>query len=137
MLENILRKILPWRIVHKDDYMIRYFLWGSKGEGLGDGRSIRLHHIKSSDHARALHDHPYNWTSFVLKSGYIEHTPEGQKNYRAGMVNKHKATDLHRLEINRPAWTLFFCGPRIREWGFQDPENGWMVWREYSQKYCK
>lgn len=31
MLERILRKILPYRIVRKDDYMVRFFLWGSRG----------------------------------------------------------------------------------------------------------
>jgi hypothetical protein len=26
--------------------------------------------------------------------------------------------------------SLFFCGPRVREWGFHCPQ-GWKVWREY------
>lgn len=32
---------------------------------------------------------------------------------------------------NVHAWTLLFCGPRVREWGFWCPK-GWVHWRRFT-----
>lgn len=30
----------------------------------------------------------------------------------------------------KPVWTIFITGPRVREWGFYCPK-GWRLWKEY------
>ncbi len=98
---------------------------------------VFLHHILRSDRDRATHDHPWGFVSVILSGGYTEHSqvrrPHGAtftKHYRAGSIVRHKATDLHRLELDRPAWTLVFIGARCREWGFMTP-RGWVHWEQY------
>lgn len=52
---------------HLGDYMHRWILrtpWGT----------LRLHHILRSDDDRHLHDHPFDFTSFLLTGGYLEIT---------------------------------------------------------------
>jgi hypothetical protein len=134
-MENFLKKILPWRVVLSEDYMIRFFVWGSRGEG-EDGRGLRLHIIKGSDSARMYHDHPYNFKSLLLKGTYFEHTPEGSRWYRAGQINRKTTDDWHRLDVSRGnVWSLVWCGPRLQDWGFwsghqDDPK---IPWREYNE----
>jgi hypothetical protein len=43
-----------------------------------------------------------------------------------------KATDLHRIELDKPCWTLFIRGPSCREWGFLT-DDGWVDWRKYHE----
>lgn len=59
-------------ITNNDDpYLVRYFIWKPKDKSRG---RIYLHHILRSDHDRALHDHPWNFTSTILIGGYWEVT---------------------------------------------------------------
>lgn len=100
--------------------------------------AVRFHRIYRGDSDRHLHDHPWSFVSFVLWGGYREETPNRYANlsYRevrvvdAPAVVYHRAEDLHRLTLTRPALTLVFCGPRRRGWGFQT-ESGWVPWRQY------
>ena len=100
--------------------------------------AIRVHRILRSDADRHLHDHPWSFVSFVLRGGYLEYAPHGcgipgccqRREVIAPWVVFHRAADLHRLRLSRPALTLVFCGPRRREWGFQT-ESGWVPWRDY------
>lgn len=119
MLEKILRKTLPFRVVRRDDYMVRFFLWGSRGDSKGNGRSLRLHHIISSDDDTMYHNHPYHFRSLILWGGYVEHKPNvSSKKFRIGNINNAPLELFHRLELKKPAWTLVWCGPRVQEWGF-------------------
>lgn len=131
MIQRLLKKVLPYRIIkiEDEDYIERWFLWGSKGEG-ENGKGLRLHHILKSDSLRDFHDHPYKFVSLILLGGYREHTLAGVKRFRPGMINRKKAETLHALELDKPAWTLVFTGPRCREWGFQT-KDGWVSWRDY------
>lgn len=109
---------------HLGDYMQRWIIqhpWGH----------IRLHHILKSDEGRDLHDHPFDFISFLLIGWYIEHLPGGDQRF-VNCVNVHKAEDLHRLELDIPVWTLVFTGPRRRSWGFKTA-SGWVPWREYAR----
>ena len=79
------------------------------------GGNVYLHEILRSDDDRALHDHPWDSTSYVLEGGYVEHLPGGDQVWRApGSVIQRKAEDLHRLELldGQPALSLFFTGPK-------------------------
>ena len=95
--------------------------------------NVYLHEILQSDDDRALHDHPWASTSFIIYGSYIEHLPDGVQHVRkAGDVIHREANQLHRLEIpeNGRAVSLFITGPKIREWGFQCP-NGWVHWSDF------
>lgn len=93
--------------------------------------AVYLHHILRSDDDRALHDHPWAFLSLILWGGYFEFTPAGCRWRGAGSLVFHKAEDLHRLELDRPAWTLVFCGRRRREWGFRFAD-GWRSWQSVA-----
>lgn len=106
-------------------YLYRYRLWSSKSLG------IYLHCIVREDSDRNLHDHPFAFNTLILWGGYYEHTPIGRFWRRPGTVLHRDATDLHRIELTRPAWTLFIRGHRVREWGFSTPD-GWVPHTEYE-----
>lgn len=104
--------------------------------------NIYLHEILRPDDDRALHDHPWHNLSLILKGGYIEHTPKGRYWRGAGHLVFRPAKTLHRLMLPLcvacnpsagyvPCWSLFFTGPRFRDWGFQCPK-GWVHWKLFT-----
>lgn len=97
------------------------------------GCNSYLHEIRRSDDDRALHDHPWDNTSFVLEGRYVEHTPAGSFLREPGWSGTRKATDCHRLEIlpGERCISLFMTGPKLREWGFHCP-RGWVHWRDFT-----
>lgn len=95
--------------------------------------NVYLHEILRSDDDRALHDHPWPSRSLVIRGGYFEHLPGGVRVWRpAGWVGTRTAEQPHRLEIpeGERAVTLFFTGPKEREWGFHCP-RGWRRWQDF------
>ena len=96
-------------------------------------QNVYLHEINKSDDDRALHDHPWDNVSVLLRGGYTEVTPEGTFERKAGEVIHRPATALHRLIVpnNAKVVSLFFTGPRIREWGFDCPQ-GWRHWKDFT-----
>jgi hypothetical protein len=116
----------------KDDpYLRRWFLIPRN-----DVCNIYLHEILHDDDDRALHDHPWNFESIILKGSYLEHSKFSNGKpwhtiYSKGMVNTKAANQMHRLQVlEGPVLTLVFTGPRVREWGFDCP-NGWRHWKEF------
>jgi len=97
-----------------------------------DWFNIYLHHFLHSDDDRAMHDHPWANTSFLITGSYIEHTPDGTFTRNAGDVVERAADALHRLEVipGQRAISLFMTGPTVREWGFACPK-GWVHWRDF------
>lgn len=93
--------------------------------------NVYLHKIVRSDDDRALHDHPWWNLSLVLRGGYLECTPRGQKWRGPGSLVFRAAKALHRLEVGPASWSLFLTGPRFREWGFACPQ-GWRRWQEFT-----
>lgn len=124
---------------HIGDYMRRYIFkhpWGT----------VRLHHILRSDNDRHLHDHPFDFTSILLTGGYHEVTQHRVWSsccaadqeawwYPRWSVVRRRATDLHRLVLERPVWTLCFTGPKVRSWGFLT-QHGW-VWHGDYEAYLR
>ena len=92
-----------------------------------------LHRGLRDDDDRALHDHPWDNVSLLLTGSYREITPDGTFIREPGALIYRKATDSHRLELvdGKPWVSLFFTGPRVREWGFHCP-NGWVHWRDFT-----
>jgi hypothetical protein len=132
---------------HLTGYMNRWFIKTKYG-------GLRLHHILRSDADRHLHDHPWDFTSFILWGEYWEELPIAQpdepyfgdsfngvspypgasvwpKHWPRWSVVRRKATDAHLLRLSRPVWTLVWHGPNERKWGFWT-EEGWVYWRDYA-----
>ncbi|KTF68653.1 hypothetical protein ACNFJ7_02045 [Sphingomonas sp. HT-1] len=95
--------------------------------------NVYLHQILRDDDDRALHDHPWANTSYLLIGRYREITPEGTFIRDAGSIVHRPAEALHRLELidGEPAVSLFFTGPKVREWGFACPK-GWVHWQDFT-----
>jgi hypothetical protein len=111
-----------WGANHIGTYMARWYVqtpWFT----------IRLHHILRSDNAVSFHDHPWDFTSFLLSGGYTEVTPTGTRWWPRFSVIRRRAEDLHRLVLTRPVWTLVLTGPRRREWGFEI-DGQWVHWQD-------
>lgn len=107
--------------------------------------SIRVHHIKREDYDRALHDHPWNARTFILKGWYVEK----RLNPKFKLGSAHELE--HAIHVRRPGdtaklghneyhticevseggvFTLFISGPWQGVWGFL--VNGVKVeWRKY------
>jgi hypothetical protein len=111
-----------------DDYLRRWWILPRN-----EWQNVYLHDVRRSDDDRALHDHPWSNTSFLILGSYIEHTPEGRFVRRAGDVIVRQAEALHRLEVipGERAISLFVTGPKVREWGFACPQ-GWVHWRDFT-----
>jgi hypothetical protein len=97
-----------------------------------------LHEFRRSDDDRALHDHPWWNCSILLCGEYTEHTIDaGGVNRRvirrAGDAVFRRASRAHRVELHDgPCISLFITGPRVREWGFHCPEQGWIHWKRFT-----
>lgn len=105
--------------------------------------NLYLHCFLRDDDDRALHDHPSWAVSFILDTGYIEHTIAAggvhhRQRYWAGDLRFLPTRHTHRIELlrdrglrARPCWTLFLFGPTVRAWGFHCPK-GWVPWQEFT-----
>jgi hypothetical protein len=111
-----------------DDYLRRWWILPRN-----EWQNVYLHDVRRSDDDRALHDHLWSNTSFLILGSYIEHTPEGRFVRRAGDVIVRQAEALHRFEVipGERAISLFVTGPKVREWGFACPQ-GWVHWRDFT-----
>ena len=94
--------------------------------------NIYLHNMLADDDDRALHDHPWRSMSVCLKGRLREHRKDlPPREIGAGRVVFRGAEFAHRLDVIRPAWTLFITGRSVRSWGFHCP-NGWRHWRDFT-----
>lgn len=110
---------------HLGDYMRRWFFthpWGA----------IRIHNIQRADFDPDMHDHPWNFGSFVLWGWYIEELPGPTLRTRSMFsFAYHRAEGRHRIVSVSPSlYTLVFTGPKIRDWGFHTP-HGFVPWKSY------
>lgn len=112
----------------KDPYLKRW--WIIKNRFF----RIYLHQMLKDDEDRALHDHPWYNLSIILKNGYEEITPVGTFTRKFLHIIFRKAEYAHRLKLinNKPSWSLFMTGPKIREWGFLC-KQGWRHWKEFTK----
>ena len=103
--------------------------------------NVYLHKFLHSDDDRALHDHPWINCSYLLEGTYVEHSilaggVHRVVRYSAGDVKFRRARTAHRIEIEKPCWSLFITGPVIREWGFHCPA-GWRPWQTFVSEHDK
>lgn len=95
--------------------------------------AVFLHCHFKPDPSRDLHDHPYNFRTWILKGDYSERRPGQVVVWRTGSRHSMKAEWPHSIQaLSRvPTWTLLFVGRRRRDWGFYT-ENGWIRHKDYD-----
>tara|TARA_B100001094_G_scaffold295956_1_gene317782 strand:- start:36798 stop:37223 length:426 start_codon:yes stop_codon:yes gene_type:complete len=125
-------------IMDRDDkhpYMIRWQLIKDKTSTLGESRDLKfniyLHKIMLSDEP-VLHDHPWDYFTFILWGGYWEHTPEGKFWRGPGHWRFSKAKSLHWIEVPEGSYalSLFMRTKKTRTWGF-NTSKGWVDYKKY------
>lgn len=115
--------------------------------------NIYLHKFLRDD-AQDLHDHPWPNCSIPLTEGYteqvfsrqpIEGEPLPTTEFHERVVMRptfRRASQPHQVIVHRrltlgihdemiPCFSLFFTGPKIREWGFWCPGDGRARWKHY------
>lgn len=148
IFHRVMNKLGRYRLIldraTKAEYMHRYYLF------LKDRKwfpfNFVLHHVVKSDEP-VFHDHPWPYMTIILKGGYWEHTPVFDKSGKKiaeytkwrgpGSIIMRGAKAYHWLELDneKPATTLFFMGPQVREWGFW--KGKWIHNEEYLEKRMK
>lgn len=89
--------------------------------------AVYLHCHFKPDPSRHLHDHPYNFRTWILKGDYSERRDSGLLFvWRAGSQHRMRAELAHSIHaLSRvPTWTLLFVGRRRRDWGFYTDKDG-------------
>jgi len=126
-------------------FLLRWFI-----RPKNDRHNIYFHCFCRDDEDRALRDHPWWNVSLLLHGQYIEVTGVFDKNdkitgfkrtlYRAGDLKIRRATDAHRVELQKdkrgnpiPCYSLFMTGRVSRKWGFLCP-TGWRSSTEFHDK---
>ena len=136
----LLKKIclyLPYKIIsggcHEQlgSLLIRYFIFRSKYIG------VFIHRLLRSD-VRTMHDHPWTFISIILTGEYTEHTLskhinnlEVKKVYKRFSILYRPAKWIHRLEMDKPMWTLVIRFKRTKPWEFFS-KTGFVNWKEYN-----
>lgn len=138
-LEKIGRKRIVYDRVDDEPYLERYYLFLKERNRFPF--NVFLHKFLKSDHDD-IHDHPWAYTTIILKGGYNEWTPVFDENGKklteictwrgAGHIRRCTAESFHRIELdpNVTCWTLFIPGRKKRDWGFLKG-NTWIQWEDY------
>ena len=87
-----------------------------------------IHFFNGPDPDDCLHDHPWWSLSVVLRGELTEMTPEHPDGRKAPRFCLRSPKDAHSIisgswNTRRPV-TLFFTGPKVRDWGFIT-KKGW------------
>lgn len=95
--------------------------------------NVYLHcFVDDDDTTYGLHDHPWDFWSFILWRGYVEWLPDGVRKRRWPLsVAWRPAETRHAVKLieGRPSWSIIVTGPIRRNWGFWTID-GWRSYRE-------
>ena len=99
---------------------------------------VYLHGIYQADSDQHLHDHPWDYTSYILHGEFVEKSlEEGHIKYhkvRRGQLIKNRAERFHKINalMTKSVYTLFITGKPKRDWGYW--VNGtWIQHDEYRK----
>jgi hypothetical protein len=119
-------------------YMRRFHLF--------HGKSARyyLHVFYRGDEDADPHDHPWDFESWILKTGYYDETweqVEGQGRrikeapfLKPGMHIRRPASHIHRVRLKDPetkVWTFVKTSGKVKSWFFYTP-TGPVGWKDYE-----
>lgn len=112
-------------------YLTRYYIIQNKFFGL------YLHRIHRADNDRDLHNHPWAFAvAYILKGGYTEQRLSRNlelKNRSRGGFNFISGPCFHRIaKVTPNLYTLFFRGPRVKEWGFLTTNGGKIIFKRFQ-----
>lgn len=125
------RRRIVYDKITQEPYLERYYIFLKERGSFPF--NIFIHKFLKSD-PDDLHDHPWDYFTFILSGGYWEHTPEGNFWRRPFSCRYRKAGSLHRIELNNDkphCWTLFIPCRRKRDWGFVT-NSGWVDNKTYN-----
>ena len=94
--------------------------------------ALYLHKIMLPDDDRHPHNHPFEFTSLILKGGYTEERYINPWTSRVPVIRHHRWLTTNKMSVGtfhriistfgrKPAWTLVFIGRRTQDWGFFTP----------------
>lgn len=136
-----------------DVYLIRYYVIQSKYF------NFFIHRFLRSDRDD-MHDHPWNFGTYVVKGGYREQVPDcdfctelpniqqanghdrikiNERSTKRNQWATRKAEQLHRVVVDQELTydqkdqatiTLCFTGRTRRDWGFVK-DGKWIFWKRY------
>lgn len=113
-----------WHIVKAGTWQSRVLQLLTRGRY----KTIRLHRICRPDHDRELHNHPFEYLTFILEgfySEYFEHPRYGaERKYRTLFSGNHARGEhetFHRISDVSPngVWTFFMMSENTETWGFK------------------
>lgn len=83
--------------------------------------SIYIHTIYKEDEDEHYHDHPWNYASIILYGGFMELTKGSWRILTIGSISIQSAERVHKIAYlySDKVTSLFFTGPRKREWGYK------------------
>lgn len=153
VLHWVLNKVFRHRdvVVDGELYLRRWFItprsWSKR---------LFLHCILKADDQRILHDHPWDFTTLILKGGYNEVFRENivsrdrvdglkvvwpairTRMSEPGTLRRYPAEHVHAVApLRGPAWTLVCASQARRVWGFWVPKGyainfaTWVDWRTH------
>lgn len=131
----------PFRVVNKETG--ETYLWRLRivqTPFLG----IYLHIISGPDPDRHLHNHPWDFWSFILWGGYTEffkrsgHIQGRERHWGCWSLHKmykHNFHQINRTDNGERTWSLVITGRRKQVWGFlieDEPQKYVVPFYEYS-----
>ncbi len=137
---------LPKFTIPQDDgtpYLTRHYLLGKDRERF----NIYLHKFHASDsdtdpsdNELLYHNHPFLYSfSIILAGGYVEFKiKDGKQSVKIlnplsfNFINKKI---FHRVElISETVWTIFFTGPRLKNWYFLNSKTNKQYHHSFKEK---
>lgn len=102
--------------------------------------SIRVHHFRSSDDDRALHDHSWDFLTFILKGSYTDVSDTGDTLMKRFSLHFRRAEHKHTVQVGpEGCWTLCLTGPKRRDFGFWAHTKGgkfrWFKANKYFARF--
>lgn len=142
LVENLMdRRSVPRKYIMGCEYygtehdclMTRYILRTNENGGK------YLHLFHRSDQDRELHDHPWDFWTYIIWPGYWEHTPHGVFRRYPGELLWRPAHFRHRVQtINEgKSLSMVWVGPKVQTWGFfnGDEKTDWQQF--FKDKGCE
>lgn len=101
---------------------------------------VLIHAVYDHDRDHFMHDHPWNFLSFILKGGYMELYCDQNSIVSTRVASPftfkrmQAAGEYHKILrlLNGTSWSLVVTGKRERTWGYLT-NQGWMNNEKYRR----